>query len=65
MKQHAAIAYDALPDYDDATRVDRVTNFYRHIRTRRTCRDFADNPVPREVIEAALLAAGTAPSGAN
>ena len=28
-------------------------------------RDFSDQPVPREVIEFALLAAGTAPSGAN
>lgn len=32
---------------------------------RRTVREFADRPVPREVIEAALLAAGTAPSGAH
>ena len=28
-------------------------------------RDFSDRPVPRDIIEAALQAAGTAPSGAN
>ncbi len=28
-------------------------------------RDFSDRPVPREVIERCLLAAGTAPNGAN
>jgi len=32
---------------------------------RRTVRDFAPDPVPRDVIEACLLAAGSAPSGAN
>ena len=35
------------------------------IETRRTCRFFSDAPVSREVIEEAILAAGTAPSGAN
>jgi nitroreductase len=32
---------------------------------RRTVRDYADRPVPREVIEQAILTAGGAPSGAN
>ena len=39
--------------------------FYEAVRTRRSVRDFSDRPVDREVIENALLAAGTAPSGAN
>jgi nitroreductase len=65
MKPHDTIAYDALPDYSDAERASRARTFYAAMRTRRTCRDFADTPVPREVIEKALLAAGTAPSGAN
>ena len=43
----------------------RARAFYEHIRRRRTVRDFADTPVPRSVVEHALLAAGTAPSGAN
>lgn len=39
--------------------------FYSEMRTRRSCRDFSDRPVPREVIENLLLTAGSAPSGAN
>lgn len=45
--------------------VQRAQAFYDEIRRRRTVRDFSDRPVPREVIEFSLLAAGTAPSGAN
>lgn len=43
----------------------RVQDYYAFIRQRHTIRDFTDQPVERAVIEAALLAAGTAPSGAN
>lgn len=32
---------------------------------RRSCRDFSDKPVPRDVLERALAIANTAPSGAN
>lgn len=39
--------------------------FYREIQKRRTVREFSDRPVDREIIENALRAAGTAPSGAN
>jgi nitroreductase len=35
------------------------------MRRRRTVRDFSDRAVPRDIIETALRAAGTAPSGAN
>ncbi|MFN1835590.1 nitroreductase family protein [Balneola sp. MJW-20] len=45
--------------------IDRAEEFYEEIRNRRTVRDFSDRPVPREVIEKCLLAAGTAPNGAN
>lgn len=43
----------------------RATEFYADIRRRRTVRQFSTRPVPREVIEDCLRAAGTAPSGAN
>ncbi len=43
----------------------RSTRFLEELRQRRTVRDFSDRPVPREVIESCLLAAGTAPNGAN
>ena len=42
-----------------------ASSFYDTVRTRRTVRDFSDTPVPREIIENCLRAAGTAPSGAN
>ncbi|MEM7417186.1 MAG: nitroreductase family protein [Gemmatimonadota bacterium] len=40
-------------------------SFLDTMRRRRTVRDFSDRPVPRDVIEQCLLAAGTAPNGAN
>jgi iodotyrosine deiodinase len=43
----------------------RVAEFHAEIRRRRTVRDFSPRPVPRDIVEQALLAAGTAPSGAN
>lgn len=39
--------------------------FYDVVRLRRTVRMFSDRAVPREAIENIILAAGTAPSGAN
>lgn len=43
----------------------RANDFYEFLKKRRTVRDFSDRPVPREVIEKCLMAAGTAPNGAN
>jgi nitroreductase len=43
----------------------RAAEFYAEIARRRTVRQFSDRPVPRWLIEQCLLAAGTAPSGAN
>jgi len=43
----------------------RVSDFYEEINRRRTVREFSDRPVPCDIIETALRAAGTAPSGAN
>jgi nitroreductase len=44
---------------------ERLAEFYTDVSRRRTVREFSDKPVPRDVIELALRAAGTAPSGAN
>ncbi|MBH5322528.1 nitroreductase family protein [Aurantiacibacter sediminis] len=57
--------FPTLPELSDAERIARAEQTYEHLRTRHSCRDFADTPVPREVIENAILAAGTAPNGAN
>ncbi len=43
----------------------RAREFYEAMQRRRTIRDFSGQPVPREVIEYCLRAAGTAPNGAN
>ena len=43
----------------------RVADFYASVNRRRTVREFSDRPVPRDIIETALKAANTAPSGAN
>lgn len=43
----------------------RLNDFYTDINRRRTVREFSDRPVPRDIIETALKAASTAPSGAN
>jgi iodotyrosine deiodinase len=39
--------------------------FRAEMTERRTVRDYSPEPVPREIIEHALMTAGTAPSGAN
>ncbi|MGH9900656.1 MAG: nitroreductase family protein, partial [Pyrinomonadaceae bacterium] len=43
----------------------RAGAFYELMRLRRTVRDFSPEPVPFTLIERAVAAAGTAPSGAN
>lgn len=43
----------------------RARAFAAEMQRRRTVRQFSDRPVAREVIEACLEAAGTAPSGAH
>jgi len=43
----------------------RAREFHEHLKKRRTVREYSHRDVPREIIEQCLLAAGTAPSGAN
>lgn len=45
--------------------IQRARDFYQHLKQRRTVRDYKPDSYPREVIEQCLLAAGTAPNGAN
>lgn len=59
------LPWPGLPEYAPEERIARARAFHEKIRTRRTCRFFSSEPVPREAIEQAILAAGTAPSGAN
>ena len=43
----------------------RSEEFYMHIKQRRTVRDFSPEKVSKSIIDNCILAAGTAPSGAN
>ncbi|MDX2005299.1 MAG: nitroreductase family protein [Meiothermus sp.] len=45
--------------------LERAEAFYRDLSRRRSVRQFSSEPVPRRLIELAILAAGTAPSGAH
>lgn len=53
------------PALDEAERLARAQDFAAQLARRRTVRDYAPTPVPREVVEACLRAAASAPSGAN
>lgn len=57
-----------LTTFDELTEDEMLESaraFLEKMRRRRTVRDFSDRSVPRDVIEACLLAGGTAPNGAN
>lgn len=60
--------FDPLSEYEELPVEEmkkRSLEFYRRLRRRRTVREFSDRSVPREIIENCILAAATAPSGAN
>lgn len=65
MRDHPSLPLSGYPATDDARSLAQVTDFRARIARRRTVRDFDPRPVARGVIEQALLAAGSAPSGAN
>ncbi len=52
-------------EYPPAEMIERAHAFNTDMQRRRTVREFSTRPVPREIIEQCLLAAGSAPSGAN
>lgn len=51
--------------YPETEMIERARAFRDDLARRRTVRAFDSRPVPRPVIEDCLMAAGTAPSGAN
>lgn len=55
----------AWREYPAEEMIERAQAFHAEIARRRSVRQFSDREVPRAVVEACLLAAGTAPSGAN
>lgn len=64
MRDHEARPY-SLERLTNQESIARARAMRDRLKQRRTCRYFSDEPVPREVIEAAIEAAGTAPNGAN
>ena len=58
------IPYD-FPRQDPGDMSARAESLLREMKSRRSCRVFSDEPVPRELIEKVIAIAHTAPSGAN
>jgi iodotyrosine deiodinase len=51
--------------HSEATMLERAQSFYDLMNARRSVRFFSSDPVPKRLIELAILTAGTAPSGAH
>ena len=65
MNDYPTIPLNDYREYPVEEMRERVQEFYANIDRRHTVREFSNRPVPRDIIETALQAAGTAPSGAN
>lgn len=59
------VPLENVVDYPPEQMLSRITDFTQDLKRRRTVRDFDDRPVDRVIIEQAIQAAGSAPSGAN
>lgn len=62
---HAHLPLPHRWDMTDAEMTTKSQEFLDLMKKRHTIRDYIDRPVPREIIENCILAAGLAPSGAN
>lgn len=65
MNDHITRPLSEYREYPPEEMLERAQAFYENVNRRRSVREFSDRPVSRDVIEAALMAANTAPSGAN
>lgn len=61
---HVPLSAD-FPHYPEAEMQARAVAFHEQMQSRRSIRAFSDRAVPQDIIEQCVLAAGTAPSGAN
>lgn len=52
-------------EYAAAEMTEKSISFNEWMDNRRSCRDFSDKPVPKQVIENIILTASAAPSGAH
>ncbi len=59
------IHYISESEFDDKTLIAKSEKYYNHLNERRSLRFFSEKSFPKEVIENVIMAASTAPSGAN
>lgn len=64
IKGHEHIRY-SHEHYSHEEMTERSAKFFDWMETRRSVREFSDQPVPKEVIENVIKSASTAPSGAH
>ena len=65
MTESNFIPYSTYREYPLEEMRERARTFRTEMARRRTIRTFSSRPVPLEIIEECLRAAGTAPNGAN
>ncbi|WP_396595334.1 nitroreductase family protein [Brevundimonas sp. R86498] len=65
MRDHPSTPLTGYDELGPAERLARIEAFRDSMVRRRTVRDYSDRPVDRRIVEAALMTAGSAPSGAN
>lgn len=65
MSEPRFVPFPGLPVWSEQETLERAQSFNIDLQRRRTIREFDSRPVPRQVIETCLLAAGSAPSGAH
>jgi len=65
MKKARFIPHTNYKEYPVEEMRKRAEEFRDLLEKRRTVREFSERPVPRQIIEDCIVAAGTAPNGAN
>jgi iodotyrosine deiodinase len=60
-----SISYKIPFELTEEELIDNSLSYYEKLNSRRSVRFFSDKPIPKVVIERLVLAASTAPSGAN
>jgi iodotyrosine deiodinase len=65
VKKYEFVPHDQYREYPPKEMKRRAKEFADDVHRRRSIRHFSERPVPREIIEDCIRAAGSAPSGAN
>ena len=65
MQEHKNQPLNDFIEYPHDEMLKRAEEFLAVSQRRHSIRSFSDRPVPKEIIETCIRAAGTAPSGAN